>query len=143
MCHSRYYKGTLTQKRLVFVLCTTFKSDFHVSWNNQNKHSTLNSSFDALSKWNDPHIIVEIETIWFSLNSSRIFFIRIYSATRLKIATAYPMALFVTLLYFTFLYRSKTTIWAIYINFAVHLFPVDNVALWQRIQIPIFNRRSN
>ena len=45
------------------------------------------------------------------------------------------MALFVTLLYFIFLYKSKTTVWATYINLAVHLFPVNNVALWQRIQI--------
>ena len=66
----------------------------------------------------------------------------VYSATPLKTATAYPMALFVTLLYFTFLYKSKTTVWAIYINLAVHLFPVDNVALWQRIQIHGFSRLS-
>ena len=47
--HSRYYKGALTQKRFL-VLCTTFRSDFCVGWKNQNKYSTLNSSFDALSK---------------------------------------------------------------------------------------------
>ena len=54
--HSRYYKGALTQKRSFLVLCNTFRSDFHVGWKNQNKHSTLNWSFDALSKWHDPHI---------------------------------------------------------------------------------------
>ena len=29
--NSRYYKGTLTQKRSFFVICTTFRYDFHVS----------------------------------------------------------------------------------------------------------------
>ena len=48
--HSRYYKTTSTQKRSFWVFCTTFRSDFHVDWKNQNKHSTLNSSFDALAK---------------------------------------------------------------------------------------------
>ena len=52
----RYYKGALTQKISFVVVCTTFRSDFHVSWKNQKKHSTLNLSFDALSKWHDPHI---------------------------------------------------------------------------------------
>ena len=33
---------------------------FHVGWKNQNKHSTLNSSFDALLKWHDPHIRTKI-----------------------------------------------------------------------------------
>ena len=33
------------------VICTSFRFDFRVGWKNQNKHSTLNSSFDALSKW--------------------------------------------------------------------------------------------
>ena len=28
--HSRHYKGALTQKRSFVVLCTTFRSDFHV-----------------------------------------------------------------------------------------------------------------
>ena len=28
--HSRYYKGALTQKRSFLVVCTTFRSDFHV-----------------------------------------------------------------------------------------------------------------
>ena len=55
--HSRYYKGALTQKRSYFVICTTFRSAVHVGWKNQNKHSTLNSSFDALSKWHEPDII--------------------------------------------------------------------------------------
>jgi len=49
--HSRYHKGVLTQKRSFLVICTTFRSDFRVGWKNQNKHSTLNSPFDALSKW--------------------------------------------------------------------------------------------
>ena len=46
---SRYYKGALTQKRsfLWFVLL----SSFCVGWKNQNKHSTINSSFNTLSKW--------------------------------------------------------------------------------------------
>ena len=48
--HSRYYKGALTQKRSFLVICTTFRSAFHVGRKNQNKHSTLNLSFDALSK---------------------------------------------------------------------------------------------
>ena len=46
--HSRYYKRALTQERYFLVLCTTFRYDFHVGWKNQNKHSTLNMSFDAL-----------------------------------------------------------------------------------------------
>ena len=54
--HSRYYKGALTQKRSFLVICTAFRSDFHVSWKNHNKHSTLNSSFDPLSKWHEPDI---------------------------------------------------------------------------------------
>ena len=58
--HSRYYKGALTQKRYFLVLGTTFRSDFHVGWKNQNKHSTLNMSFDALSKWHEPHIKVSL-----------------------------------------------------------------------------------
>ena len=29
--HSSYYKVTLTQKRSYLVICTTFRSDFHVS----------------------------------------------------------------------------------------------------------------
>ena len=28
--HSRYHNGALTQKRLFLVICTTFRSDFHV-----------------------------------------------------------------------------------------------------------------
>ena len=28
--HSRYYKGALTQKRSFLVICTTFRSAFHV-----------------------------------------------------------------------------------------------------------------
>ena len=56
--HSRYYKGALTQKRSYLVICTTFRFDFHVSWKNKNKHSTLNSSFDALSQWHEPDISI-------------------------------------------------------------------------------------
>ena len=54
--HSRHYKDALTHRRSFLVICTTFRSDFHVSWKNQNKHSTLNSSCDALSKWHEPDI---------------------------------------------------------------------------------------
>ena len=56
VAHSRYHKGALTQKRSFLVICTTFRSDFHVSWKNQNKNSTLNLSFNALSKWHEPDI---------------------------------------------------------------------------------------
>ena len=52
----KYQKGVLTQKRSFLVICTTFRSAFHVSWKNQNKHSTLNSSFNGLSKWHEPDI---------------------------------------------------------------------------------------
>ena len=51
--HSRYHKGALTQKRAFLVLCTTFRSDLHVGWKNQNKHLMLNSSFNVLSKWHE------------------------------------------------------------------------------------------
>ena len=54
--HSSYHKGALTQKRSFLVICTTFRSDFRVGWKKQNKHSTLNSSFDTLSKWHEPDI---------------------------------------------------------------------------------------
>ena len=37
----------LPQSRSFVVLCTNFRSDFHVGLKNQNKHSTLNSTFDA------------------------------------------------------------------------------------------------
>ena len=60
-----YYKGALTQKRSFVVLWTTFRSDFHVGWKNQNKHSTLNLSFEALSKWHDPHI--DSNCFWFRI----------------------------------------------------------------------------
>ena len=66
--HSRYYKGALTQKRSFLVICTTFRSDFCVSWKNQNKHSTLNLSFDALFKWHEPDIRRKTKTdsfVWF------------------------------------------------------------------------------
>ena len=46
--HSRCYKGALTQKH--FQLSHALRSDFHVSRKNENKHSTLNLSFKALSK---------------------------------------------------------------------------------------------
>ena len=39
-----------------FSKVCTFRSDYHVGWKNQNKHSKLNSSFDALSKWHEPDI---------------------------------------------------------------------------------------
>ena len=42
------------------MVCTNFRSDFHVGWKNQNKHSTLNSSFDDVSKWHEPDIKLEI-----------------------------------------------------------------------------------
>ena len=48
----------LTQKRSFLVLCTAFRSDFHVWWKNQNKHWTLNLSFNALSKWHDLHFSI-------------------------------------------------------------------------------------
>ena len=54
--HSRYYKGASTQKRLFLWIGTTFRFDFHVGWKNKNKHSTLNLSSDAWSKWHEPEI---------------------------------------------------------------------------------------
>ena len=66
VAHSRYYKNALTQKRYFLVICTTFRSNFCVSWKNQNKHSTLNSSFNALSKWHDPHI--KKQDFWPTIN---------------------------------------------------------------------------
>ena len=64
--HSGYYKGALTHKRSFLVNCTTFRSAFHhdVSWKNQNKHSRLNSSFDALSKWHEPDIMSKVNEFW-------------------------------------------------------------------------------
>ena len=56
---SRYYKGALTQKRSFLVTCTTFTSAFHVSWKNQNKHSTLKSSFDALQMTWTRHLSID------------------------------------------------------------------------------------
>ena len=41
--HSRYYKGALTQKRSFLVISDLF---FMLAEKNENKHSTLNSSFD-------------------------------------------------------------------------------------------------
>ena len=52
-----YYKGALTQKISFLVICTTFRSDFRVGWKSEIEHSTLNSSFDALSKWHEPDMI--------------------------------------------------------------------------------------
>ena len=67
--HSRYYEGALTQKRSFLVLCTTFRSDFHQK---SNKHSSLNLSFDALSKWHEPnirHIIFQnLYHVWKSMS---------------------------------------------------------------------------
>ena len=54
--HLRHCKGALTQKKWFVEICTTFRSAFRVGWKNQNKHSTLNLSFNALSKWHDPDI---------------------------------------------------------------------------------------
>ena len=62
--HSRYYKHALTHKRpFFFVICTTFRSDFHVGWKNHNKHSTFISSFDALAKWHEPHISLSVSCL--------------------------------------------------------------------------------
>ena len=41
--HSRYYKGALTQKRSILVVCTTFRSDFHVGW--KKSKQTFNTKF--------------------------------------------------------------------------------------------------
>ena len=38
------------------MICTTHSSAFHASWKNQNKYSTLNLSFDVVSKWHEPDI---------------------------------------------------------------------------------------
>ena len=40
----------------MFSACLIFRSDFPAGWKNQNRHSTLNLSFNALSKQHDPHI---------------------------------------------------------------------------------------
>ena len=40
--HSRYYKGALTQKRSFLLICTTFRSAFHVGWK---KPKTFNAKF--------------------------------------------------------------------------------------------------
>ena len=48
--NSRYYKGALTQKRSFFVICTTFRTNFHVGWK---KIKTFNTKF---VKWHDPDI---------------------------------------------------------------------------------------
>ena len=68
--HSKYYKGALTQKRSFLALCTTFRSDFHFCWENQNKHSMLNSSFNALSKWISRYFNVDIFLPWTGTKSS-------------------------------------------------------------------------
>ena len=49
---------------------TSFRSDFNVSWkkSKQNiQNSTINSLFDTLSKWHDPHIS---QKLWFSLKQN-------------------------------------------------------------------------
>ena len=56
VAHSRHHKGALTQKRSFLVICTTIRSAFCVGLKIQNKHSTLNLSFNALSKWHEPDI---------------------------------------------------------------------------------------
>ena len=66
--HSKDYKGELTQ---FVVICTTFRSAFHVGWKNQDKHSTQNSSFDALSKW---HADIKIWRYWVKSNFKCVFF---------------------------------------------------------------------
>ena len=48
--------GAITQKWSFLVICTTFRFDFYISWKNQFKHSTCNSSFYALSRWHKPDI---------------------------------------------------------------------------------------
>ena len=53
---AKFYHLGHIQKWSFLVICTTFRSAFHVSWKNQNKHSTLNSSFDTLFKWHEPDI---------------------------------------------------------------------------------------
>ena len=61
--HSRNYKNALTQKGSFLVIFTTFRFKFHDGWKNQNKHSTLNSSFDPLSflsKWYEPKILKKL-----------------------------------------------------------------------------------
>ena len=50
--HLMYYKGA-TQKRYFSVICTFSDTLFMTNKKNQNKHSILNSSFYALSKWHD------------------------------------------------------------------------------------------
>ena len=42
--HSRYYKGALTQKISFLVICTNFRSDFHVS-QKKNSKQTFNNKF--------------------------------------------------------------------------------------------------
>ena len=50
-----HIQGCINSKE---IICTTFRSAFHAGWKNQNKHSTLNLSFDALSKWHEPDISI-------------------------------------------------------------------------------------
>ena len=70
--YSRYYKGALTQNRSFLVIYTTFRSDFRVGWKNQNKHSTLDSSFNALSKWHEPEINqCRMYVIWWIANLTK------------------------------------------------------------------------
>ena len=70
-----YYKGVLTQKRSFVVICTTFRSAFHVSWKNQNKHSTLNSSFNIQMTWTrqkSPN--EEIQAFFWRISKNRVQF---------------------------------------------------------------------
>ena len=49
-------KTSLNQTCLNEKNYCTFRSEFQVGWKNQNKHSTLNLSFDTLSKRHEPDI---------------------------------------------------------------------------------------
>ena len=37
------------------LIWTSFRSNFNVGWKKNQNNSTINSPFDALSKWQDPH----------------------------------------------------------------------------------------
>ena len=53
--NSRYYKGALTQE-IIFSDLYYFQIWFSCRLKKSNKHSSLNLSFDALSKWHEPNI---------------------------------------------------------------------------------------
>ena len=77
--HSRYYKGALTQKRSLLVICTIFRPGFYVGWKNQNKNSTLIPSFKVLSKWHEPDIaLVNFIIQKLKSNTLTVFFIILY-----------------------------------------------------------------